>query len=188
MTKDESGVSRINPETLQPPRAMGDSSGQIRWYRLEFHTLRSGEGGTNANVFFKFRGTICETGWLWLDSPGDSHERGDIDIYFVANPAIGDFEDWDISLQTLDLKIDNWTYKLWIDEYDIANAQWRLKYVMERTSYSIRQSEGEARIIRGLARWAEGAVHVDADDPGNPIVEERVPLPFDCMIHRPFDA
>lgn len=152
------------------------------WYRLEFHTLRRGEGGTDADIVYTFGGTMAGTPWIELTSPGDSHEQGDIDLYYVGSQNIGEFNRWNIHMKSrAQGGVDNWSYKLWIDEYNESSGQWRNIFFIERTSY-VSGTTLPDRVRTGVS------VHIDAEDPGNPLVDRTVPTPFDVTIHRPFDS
>lgn len=152
----------------------------LKWYKLEFHTLPRGRGGTDCDIVYSFYGTNASTKWQELDSPGASHEQNDIDIYYLHWDDIGDFLGWDIYMRRRGSD-PPWTYKVWIDEWDGSN--WKNLFHTERTSYDHASGFPD----RFGPAWSVHIGH-DGDRQEAPCTEPGEPTPFDRFEHRPFDS
>lgn len=55
--------------------------------RLWVSTSCGGEGGTDADIWFRFWNGREWSKWMWFDTPGDSFERGRVDVcYYTEHP------------------------------------------------------------------------------------------------------
>ncbi len=106
-----------------------------KWYKIQIYTMQPGKyGGTDGHVRFSCYGTLgripdghTNMPGLYLNSPGNSHEQGNYDIYYTCNDNIGEVITAD-PLRVVghdEHGLDDWSCVAKLFELDI-NKRWVL--------------------------------------------------------------
>ena len=130
-----------------------------KWYKVQIKTHSPGSfGGTDGDVRLFVRGqhaNIPDSNpiGLKLDSPGDSHEQGDCDIYYTRNADIGNVEDEDVIEVISGDCEDHWSFEIKL--FELSNGAWELvKHWADDHDYA-RDSHWPNPVV------PDGSVHID---------------------------
>ncbi len=159
---DENWPDAVSVDELQ---CHADMSNSAYWFKLQFHTLREGWGGTDgyAMIQMKFAdGSLLNPPkYVIADSPGDSHEQGDYDIYLTTHDqsALHPTGLYAYVRSAAHNQIDNWTFEL---KYFVwSNGRWR-----------------------PLARWAKHHAYAVNDHDNSPVRFMKAQAHFEDVTER----
>jgi hypothetical protein len=127
------------------------------WYKLLIYTHTTEYGGTNGDCYMVFRGDLGTTRYMELDSPGDSHEQDNWDVYYFSG-GLGNIQAWDpVVISDARNGIDNWTYSLWLYERTPQNTWTSIYERPNETSFTVsRANIAPVTYPRGAAhKWWE---------------------------------
>ena len=118
--------------TVDPPTDIftRDPGPGEKWYKIQIYTQRPGRfGGTNGRIRLFIHGdrsNIPDSNpvGLLLDSPGDSHEQGDYDMYYTRNSDIGNVVDEDVLEVISGDSDDDWSFRIKL--FELSNNRWVL--------------------------------------------------------------